>query len=57
MNENFEILKGQVNGPLPKRGGSTPEYPEKTPDNQSENRYNVLEVKFTALTGDRTLAL
>ena len=50
------MLKVQVNGPVPRRqerrggggggGGGRPEYPEKTPDNQSENRYHILEVKF-----------
>ena len=38
MNENFKSLKVHVNGPLPKRSGCKPEYPEKNPDNQSENR-------------------
>ena len=46
MNGIFEILKVQVNGPLHKRGESTPEYPEKPPDNQPENRYHTLEVKI-----------
>ena len=36
----LDILKVHVNGPLP-RGGSKPEYPEKNPDNQSENRYHI----------------
>ena len=42
------MLKGQVNGPLPKRGGgSKPEYPEKKTDNQTENRYHItLEMKI-----------
>ena len=35
-----------MNRPLPKRGGGgKPEYPEKIPDNQFENRYHILEVK------------
>ena len=42
MNENFEILKLQVNGFLPKRWGRKPEYPEKAPDNQPENRYHII---------------
>ena len=39
------------NGPLglPKRGGNKPEYQEKTPDNQSENRYRILDVKIHRL--------
>ena len=42
MNENFEILKVQVtNGALPKRR-SNPEYSEKPPDNQPENRYHII---------------
>ena len=46
MNENLEMLKVQVNIPLSKRGRSKPEYPEKTPDNQPENQYHILEVKI-----------
>ena len=42
MNENVDILKVQVNGSLPKRGGGNPEYPEKTPDKQPENRYHII---------------
>ena len=38
----MRILKVQVKGPLPKRRGSKLEYPEKTPDNQSENRYHII---------------
>ena len=69
---SMRILKAQVNGPLPKRAGSKPEYPEKIPDNQSENRYHMLEVKIhhpnrgsnhhsltlvTSLLGQNALAL
>ena len=36
---------------LNKRGVSKPEYPEKKPDNQPENRYHILEVKI--LSPDR----
>ena len=48
------ILKVQVNGPVPKRGGSKPDYPEKNPDNQPENRYNIIirGENFTAPTED-----
>ena len=42
----MRILKVQVNGPLPKRGGSKPEYSEKTPDNQPENRYPILYMEI-----------
>ena len=35
-----------MNGPLHKRRGRTPEYPEKTPDNQLKNWYHILEVKI-----------
>ena len=41
MNENLEIWQVLMNGPLTKRGGRKPEYPEKPPDNQSDNRYEV----------------
>ena len=33
----------QVNRPLPKRGESEPEYLEKTPDNQPQNRYHIFQ--------------
>ena len=46
MKENFENFEVQVNGPFSYRGGSKPEYPEKTPDNQPENWYHILEVKI-----------
>ena len=48
MNENLEILKVQVNRPLPttKRGGTKPEYSEKTPDHQSKNQYHISEMKI-----------
>ena len=36
LSENVDILKVQVNGSLPKTGGSKPEYPERKPDNQSK---------------------
>ena len=39
-------MEVQVNGPLPKRGESKPEYPEKTPDNQPENQYHRSEMKI-----------
>ena len=41
----MRIWKMQVNGPLPKRGGSKPEYLENPPDIQLENRYHILEMK------------
>ena len=45
----------QVNGPLPKRegggGSGKPEYPERTPTNQSETRYYIVEVN-TVPTGN-----
>ena len=43
------ILKMQVSGPLSKSWGSKPEeYPEKAPDNHSENGYHtiIIEVKI-----------
>ena len=46
MNESFEIVKVQVNGPLPKRGRSKPKYLEKNPNNQSDNLYHIIEVKI-----------
>ena len=39
MNGNCEILKMQVNGPFSTKE-SKPEYPQKTPENQQENRYH-----------------
>ena len=42
MNENFESAG---DGLLPKSGGSNPEYLEKSPDNQSENRYHIYRGK------------
>ena len=42
MNGNFESAGEWT---LPKRGGvggSKPEYPEKTPNNLSENRYHII---------------
>ena len=38
--------EGSFMAPLPKRGGSKPEYSEKPPDNQPENRYHTLVVKI-----------
>ena len=38
----MRILKAQVNGPLPERWGSKPEYPGKKTNNQSENGYHAL---------------
>ena len=52
----MRILKVQANGPLPKRAGSKPEYPKKTPNNQSENRYHVIirgEIHHTSNIGDK----
>ena len=55
---DFEV---QVNGQLPKRGvggggGGKPDLPrEKKTDNQSENRYHILEVKI--YRGDGTFTL
>ena len=54
----MRMSKVQVNGPSPKRGGSKPEYPEKTPNNQpeyqkkfpnnpSENRYDAFPCQLT----------
>ena len=44
MTENCELLKVQVNGPLPKRGGGgqTGVPGEKPQDNQPENRYHII---------------
>ena len=47
MNDNLELLKVQVNGPLPsKRDGEQTRVPGETHDNQSENRHHVIEVKI-----------
>ena len=46
MNENLEMLKTQVNGPLSKSEVSKLEYLAKTPDNESKNRYYIIQTKI-----------
>ena len=51
--ENFEMLEGQVNWPLPKRWGSKPESPARPPDKPPKNQYHILEVKNPVPAGSR----
>ena len=54
-----------MNGPIytSNRGGGKPEYPKIIPDNQSENRYHISEMKIQLgieplpLAGDKPLGL
>ena len=42
-----------MNGLLPKRGRRKPEYPEKTPNNQSENQHHVRSENSPSNIGDK----